>query len=118
VPVTAGVVGDLRLCATRAAQRVATELGTAAVFDGRHDLELAETEVAALLLPPSRPVGAEDIRDLQARHESVLRWSGTVQWADHLTERRRSYMGIERRGLELLVAQQHLDGADVFLLFQ
>ena len=38
----------------------------AAVLNGRHDLELAETEVATLLVPPGRPVGAEDVRDLQA----------------------------------------------------
>ncbi len=66
MPVTAGVIGDLGLRAGRAAQRVAAELGAAAVLHGRHDLELAEAEVALLLVPPSRPVGAEDIRDLQA----------------------------------------------------
>ena len=66
MPVTAGVIGDLRLCAGRAAQRMAAERSAAAVLHGRHDLELAETEVAALLVPPGRPVGAEDIRDLQA----------------------------------------------------
>jgi hypothetical protein len=37
-----------------------------AVLHSRHDLELAETEVTAPLVPPGRPVGAEDIRDLQA----------------------------------------------------
>ena len=45
---------------------MAAERGAATLLDGRHDLELAETEVAPLLVPPSRPVGAEDIRDLQA----------------------------------------------------
>ena len=66
VPVTAGVVGDLRLCATRAAQGMTAQRRAAAVLHGRHDLELTETEVAALLVPPCRPVGAEDIRDLRA----------------------------------------------------
>ena len=42
------------------------ERGAAAVLHGRHDLELAETEVALLSVAPSWPVGAEDIRDLQA----------------------------------------------------
>ena len=37
----------------------------AALFDGRHDLQLAEAQVAARLLTQSWPVGAEDIRDLQ-----------------------------------------------------
>jgi hypothetical protein len=40
--------------------------GAAALLHGRHDLELAETEVSPLSIPQCRPVGAEDIRDLQA----------------------------------------------------
>ena len=81
VPVTARVVGDLRFRARRAAQRMAAERGAAALLDGRHDLQLAEAEVPALVLSPSRPVGAEDIRDLQgvAWHEPALRRSGTLQ---------------------------------------
>jgi len=42
------------------------EGGAAALLDGRHDLQLAEAQVPLLLLAPRRPVGAEDIRDLQA----------------------------------------------------
>ena len=37
----------------------------AALFDGRHDLQLAQAQVTLLVRSPSRPVGAEDIRDLQ-----------------------------------------------------
>ena len=48
MPVATGVVGDLRLGARRAAQRVAAERDAAALFDGRHDLQLAEAQVAAL----------------------------------------------------------------------
>jgi hypothetical protein len=44
---------------------MAAECRAAAAFDGRHDLELAETEVPGLSATPRRPVGAEDIRDLQ-----------------------------------------------------
>jgi hypothetical protein len=44
---------------------MAAQGGTAALFDGRHDLQLAEAQVASLLLAQSRPVSAEDIRDLQ-----------------------------------------------------
>jgi len=66
MPVTARVVGDLGLRAGTAAQRVAAQRRAATTLDGRHDLELAETEVAVLSMAPSRPVGAEDIRDLQA----------------------------------------------------
>jgi hypothetical protein len=58
-----------------AVQHMAAEFRTAAAFDGRHDLELAETEVSGLSVTPVRPVGAEDIRDLQGgtRHARGLR---------------------------------------------
>jgi hypothetical protein len=42
-----------------------TERRAAALLDGRHDLELAEAQVTTLGLTPGRPVGAEDIRDLE-----------------------------------------------------
>ena len=73
--VTAGVIGDLRLLTGRALQHVTAQRRTAALFDGRHDLELAEAEVSGLRTTPRRPVGAEDIRDLQvgARHARGLR---------------------------------------------
>ncbi len=73
--VTAGVVGDLRMLTGRALQHVTAQRRTAALFDGRHDLELAEAEVSGLRTTPRRPVGAEDIRDLQvgARHARGLR---------------------------------------------
>jgi hypothetical protein len=44
---------------------VAAEREAAAQFNGRHDLQLAEAQVTALVMPPGRPVSAEDIRDLQ-----------------------------------------------------
>ncbi len=65
VPVTARVVGDLRFGTRRTAQRMAAQGGAAALLDGRHDLQLAEAQVAPLVFSPRRPVGAEDIRDLQ-----------------------------------------------------
>ena len=43
--ISTGVVGDLNLFAGATAQYVATERGAAAAFDGRHNLELAETQV-------------------------------------------------------------------------
>ena len=49
----------------RALQYMAAQRRAAAAFDGRHDLELTETEVSGLRVTPVRPVGAEDIRDLQ-----------------------------------------------------
>ena len=49
----------------RATQHMAAERGAAALLDGRHHLELAEAQVTALGLAPGRPVGTEDIRDLE-----------------------------------------------------
>ena len=42
MPVTAGVVGDLGMLAGLTLQHMTAECRTAALLDGRHDLELAE----------------------------------------------------------------------------
>ena len=97
---------------------MAAERGAAALFDGRHDLQLAEAEVSPLVLPPRRPVGAEDIRDLQGGHARALLGSGRLQRTDHLAQDLGGHLGIERRGLQLLVAEQDLDGADIYLLLE
>src|SRR5215475_8650425 len=80
--------------------------------------------MAGLGATPSRPVGAEDIRDLQSRaghpaaasggrrHDEVLDW--TLDLADGAS----GDLGVERRRVELLVAEQHLNHADVDLLLQ
>ena len=74
MPVAAGVVGDLDLRAGVAAQYMSPQRRAAALFDGGHHLELTETQVAVLRLPPGRPVGTEDVRDLQggALHQRPL----------------------------------------------
>ena len=56
---------------------MAAEGRAATLFDGRHNLQLAETQVATLLLPQGRPVGAEDIRNLQAWHGRALLGAGS-----------------------------------------
>src|SRR5438552_17546014 len=65
MPVAAGVVGDLHLRAGMATQYMSSQRRAAALFDGGHHLELTEAQVTMLRLPPGRPVGAEDVRDLQ-----------------------------------------------------
>ena len=65
MPVAAGVVGDLDLRAVFTAQHVTTERGTAAALNGRHHLELVETDVSSLGTTPRRTLVAEDVRDLQ-----------------------------------------------------
>ena len=83
-------------------------LNTAAAFDSRHHLELAEAEVAGSCAAPVRPVGAEDIRDLQggARHARGL--SGrldlqVLQWSFHLAQELGRDLAIAGGVLELLV---------------
>ncbi len=121
VPVAARVIGDLRLRARCTAQRVAAERDAAALFDGRHDLQLAEAQMPALMTPPSRPVGAEDIRDLQggAFHGRLrCRRGAGLQWTDHLAQDLGGNVGVEGCRLKLLVAEQHLDHAYVHLLLK
>ena len=98
---------------------MAAEGDAAALFDGRHDLQLPEAQVPVQLMAPPRPVGAEDIRDLQGGTLHVpLRccWAG-LQRTDHLAQDLGCDMSVERGRLELLVAEQHLDHADIHLLF-
>jgi hypothetical protein len=116
VAVATGVVGDLGLRTGRAAQHVPTQSGAATALDGGHDLELQEAQVPALLLSVARSVGAEDLRDL--RHEGDLRGSGGLQRRDDLAQDLGGYLSVECRGLELLVAEQDLDDADVDLLLE
>ena len=75
---------------------------------------------------PRRSVIAEDIRDLERgtgqqrrglrgrfdRRDEVLEWAGD------LAERLEGDTSVKRGGVELLVAKQHLDDADVSLLLE
>jgi hypothetical protein len=63
--ITARVIGDLGMVTGMAAQHMSSQRRAAALFDGGHDLELAYAQVTLLSVPPSRSVGAEDIRHLQ-----------------------------------------------------
>ena len=76
--------------------------------------------MSTLSLPPGRPVGAEDIRDLQGGtpHGGGLRGWQLLQWTDHLAQQIGGDLGIQRRGLELLVPEQDLDHTDIHLLLQ
>ena len=119
-----------RVRAVLAALDMAAERRRAAALDRRHHLELAEADVAGVGAAPGRPVAAEDVRDLQSgtRHAAaatpaaapsasvigVSRSSGLMTVADRLGRD----LGVERRRLELGVAEQHLDHADVDVLFQ
>ena len=73
------------------------------------------------MLSPRRPVGAEDIRDLQGgtrARAATVRARDWLQWTDHLAQDLGGDVGIERCGLELFVSEQHLDHADIHLLLE
>jgi hypothetical protein len=77
--------------------------------------------MTALVLPPRRPVGAENIRDLQGGtlHGKLRCGCGTgLQRTDDLTQDLGGNVSVEGCRLELLVAEQHLDDADIHLLLE
>jgi hypothetical protein len=74
MPVAAGVVADFDMRAGIAAQHMSPQRRRAALFDGRHDLELPQAQVLVLGLTPGRPKGAEDVRDLQGGTPHEARW--------------------------------------------
>jgi len=85
---------------------MAAERGAAALFDGRHDLQLAEAQVPPLVLSPRRPVGAEDIRDLQGGTVHVrLRCGAGLQRTNHLAQNLGTHLGIERGGLQFFMSE-------------
>src|ERR1700736_4301679 len=94
------------------------EGGAATQLDGRHNLQLAEAQVATLVLTQGRPVGAEDIRNLQAWHERALLGSGRLQRTEYLAQGVGGHLGIQRGGLELFMSEQDLDSADIFALLE
>ena len=120
MPIATGVVGDLHLRASVATQYMSPQRRAAALLDGGHHLELTEAQVATLRLPPGRPVGAEDVRDLQggALHQRPLRRSHGLQRTDDLAQDLGGHLGIERGGLEMPVSEQDLDHADIDLLLE
>ncbi len=80
--------------------------------------------MAGVGLTPGRPMAAEDIRDFQPfpQHEAAGS-SGRldlqpVQWTLDLADCLGGDLAIQRRGVELRVPQQHLDHANIHLLFQ
>ena len=67
--------GHLIDAAATAAQDMAPQRRAAALLDGRHHLELAQAEVAALRGAPGGPMNTEDVGNLQGglRHDARLR---------------------------------------------
>lgn len=68
---------------------------------------------------PRWPVAAEDVRNLQ--HEALcadLPGRQAVQRTGDLVQQVGGHLDVERGVLELRMAEQHLDHADVHLLFK
>ena len=70
-----------------------------------------------------RPVGAEDIRDLQggARHARGLYGRPdleVLQWAFHFAQELGRNLAIAGGGLELFVSQKHLDDANILVVLE
>jgi len=64
VPVAAGVVRDAQVGAGLAAFDMTAQRRRSAALDRRHDLQLAEADMAGMGGTPSRPAEAEDVRHL------------------------------------------------------
>jgi hypothetical protein len=67
VTVAAGIVSDALVRAVLTALDMSAERGGATSLDRRHDLQLAEADMAGVGLAPRRAMGAKDVGDLQAR---------------------------------------------------
>src|SRR5216683_3111856 len=89
MPITTRVIGDLQLCAAGTAQHMSTQRRGAALFDGRHDLQLSQAQLYSL--SPRWPVDAEDVCDLQhGALRAVLAYSEGRRSSGLITLRSRS----------------------------
>ncbi len=118
--VAAAVIGDPPMPAVGAGLDMPAHDGGAAVFDGRHHLELGKAHVPRMRGPVCGTGAAEDLGDLERgaqrrsaggclrlhqRHQLVKR-------PRHRADRACRDLGVERGGLELAVPEQHLDHAE------
>ena len=106
------------MAAVLAALDMTAESGGAAGLDGRHDLELAEAEVAGMGRPEGRAVSAEDVGDLeQGAHASAggcglphapwgLEHAELVERAGHRAHRSGRDLGVERGVVQLGVPER------------
>ena len=116
--------------AVLAACHMPAEGSRAAVLDGAHHLELVEAHVAAVGIAPCGPVAAEEVRDFQTwpGHAGGLRrrsgyslwdeWREPVQWAHDFANDVGRHLRVARRGVELGMAEQDLDHANVDVLLE
>ncbi len=126
MPVAARVVGDVRVAAFGAGRHMPAEGNGPTGLDRGHHFELRQVQVPCVVPAVGRPMGAENIRDLQfgAGHRSrdlsgtslpanqQIKRAGDIP--DHLGRKLR----IDRRRFQLGVPQQHLNDPDVGPAFE
>ena len=120
MPVAAGIVGDADRPAGAAALNMAAEFGRPAQLDRAHHTPLEASERTVMNLPIRLAVAAEDIRHLQSRRHGAASSDGRHHLDVQLVERALCApneavrdLGVPRRARQVVVAEQHLDDADV-----
>ena len=128
MPVAAGAIDDARVLAVVAPFDGATQRGGTAVDDGLHEAVLMQGQ--GMRLPVGRAVLSKDVGQLGSRpvHSAWLGCGlglGPGAAAELLTGRQviqrtfgaaddaRRYLGVVRGGVDALMAEQHLDHADI-----
>lgn len=117
--VPARVVGNPDEAALRTALDMTAERRRAARLDRSHDAPFGAAEMTGMGVAVALAVAAEDVRHLERGHDrriSVrrrLRQVQPVERAGRVADRGRRDLGIARRGRQVLMAEQHLDRADI-----
>ncbi len=131
MPIAATVKGNGRVRTTKvlAARDMATEGCRAAALDRGHHLHLRMADVAPVGVTPAKAVIAEDIRDLQSRTRHACRRlqraalltaerRQLIERAQHITQHFAGDVGVAGCGIQLRMAQSHLNHANVRALLQ
>ena len=125
MPVAATVIGNHSVATgvVLTPRNVTTERRCSATLDGRHDPQLVKRDVPAVGLAPSGTMVTEYIRNLQGwlgHGPNALRRALLLAPGDQIIERAldpgdhgRRHERIACRRLQLVMAQQRLDLADV-----
>src|SRR4051794_20786033 len=117
--IAARIIGDANETALGAALDMAAERRGAARLDRAHDAPFGAAEMAGVYLAIRLAVAAEDIRYLERGHG----WSASVwrrcrqlqpvELAGRVADHGGCDLGITCRGRQMLMAEQHLDRADI-----
>lgn len=125
MPVPTGIVGHADRPAGPAALDMAAQFGGPAQLDGAHRTALDASEMTVMSLPIRLAMAAEDIRHLQSRrhgrNRSARRYYLDVQPVEQARcapDEAVRDLGIAPRRGQIVVAEQHLDNANVGAVLQ